>query len=164
MKRALCLAALLTAAFVETSCAAERSAAGEAPDLTAPDTEADPAALGALAQSAIPKGECGMVLWTLDENRPAPIFRYLSGKTADIVLDGAPFKLTRIKTAGAGGFGVFESQNFTGDNGISVSVETRFSLGFDGGSYLERGIVTVQTANGWRTVAPAAGLAGCRSK
>jgi hypothetical protein len=39
----------------------------------------------------------------------------------------------------------------------------RFSLGFDGGVYLERGLIVVEALDGWRTVAPSAGLAGCRS-
>jgi hypothetical protein len=46
---------------------------------------------------------------------------------------------------------------------MEVSVDARFSVGFDGGVYLERGLITVEAADGWRTVIPSAGLAGCRA-
>ncbi|MGE0409362.1 MAG: hypothetical protein AB7P23_08885 [Amphiplicatus sp.] len=120
--------------------------------------------LGALPEAGVPRGACGMVLWTLDENRPTPIFRYVAGKSADLVIDGAPVTMTRLRTNGAAAFGVFESQRFAAPSGIEAEVDVRFSLGFDGGIYLERGLVVVQSPDGWRTVTPSAGLAGCRAK
>jgi hypothetical protein len=120
--------------------------------------------LGAIADASLPKGECGMVLWTLEQDRPAPIFRYLSGKTAEVVVNGAPMELMRMETNGASAFGVSERQTFSSADGLEAMVNVRFSLGFDGGSYLERGLVTVTSKDGWRTVAPSAGLAGCRAR
>jgi hypothetical protein len=118
-----------------------------------------------LEAAALPKGDCGMILWTLDEDRPAPIFRYVAGKSAHIRIDGAAIELAPEGVGGgAFGFGVYERQRFLSGDGIKVEVEARFSLGFDGGSYLERGLVSVVSPDGWRSVAPAAGVAGCRSK
>lgn len=118
--------------------------------------------LGALADASLKSGECGMILWTLDENRPAPVFRYVAGKSGEIAVGGRRVQLARLDTAGAGGFGVFERQTFASPDGLTVRVDSRFSLGFDGGSYLERGLVTVESPDGWRAVSPAAGIAGCR--
>lgn len=151
--------------MLAAACASAPDAVNAAPDSEAAGQAAGEAlVLEPLAESALPPGECGMVLWTLDENRPTPIFRYVAGKQAEIALDGARVKLARTDQSGASGFGVFERQEFSAADGMKVAVEAKFSLGFDGGSYLERGLVTVETPGGWRTVAPAAGLAGCRSK
>lgn len=119
--------------------------------------------LGPLTASNVPAGQCGMILWSLDENRPTPVFRYISGKTAEVVIGGALVELTSAETDGASAFGVFEHQTFSSASGLSVAVDVRFSLGFDGGVYLERGLIVVDSPDGWRTVAPSAGLAGCRS-
>jgi hypothetical protein len=105
-----------------------------------------------------------MVLWTLDEERPAPIFRYISGKEADIVIGGKATRLTRSDMSGATGFGVAERQTFVVDEGgLTLRVEAQFSLGFDGGSYLQRGVIAIESAGGWKTVVPSAGIAGCRA-
>lgn len=120
--------------------------------------------LGRIAESNIPKGECGMILWTLDERQPAPIFRYISGKAGEIAVNGVPVVLTRADMSGQDAFGVFERQTFAATDGsLAVAVDVRFGVSFDGGSYLERGVVTIESASGWRTVAPSAGLAGCRA-
>jgi hypothetical protein len=129
--------------------------------VAAPGGEGD-IVVGALAEAALPKGECGMILWTLDGDKPAPILRVIAGKNADMNINGAPVKLAITGAEGASGFGVTESQTLTFE-GFTATVSVRFGLGFDGGSYLERGLVTVESASGWRTVIPAAGVAGCRS-
>ncbi len=119
--------------------------------------------VGALADSALPKGDCGMVLWTLEAERPAPIFRLIANKGGEIMLDGRLVKLALGESSGAAGFGVFESQALSAE-GIEATVKVRFGLGFDGGSYLERGLLSIESAAGWRSVIPAAGIAGCRTK
>jgi hypothetical protein len=122
------------------------------------------AILGGLADASLPAGACGMVLWTLDAQRPVPVFRFVAGRTAELVVNGAAVSLQRVEADGASSYGVFEDQTFLADNGLRVDVGVRFSLGFDGGSYLERGLIKVESVDGWRTVVPSAGLAGCRSK
>jgi len=118
---------------------------------------------GALPDAALPKGGCGMILWTLDVERPIPVFRSVSQKGAEIVIDGALQNLKLVEADGDAGFGIYESQTFSGD-GLTVSVRVRFGLGFDGGTYLERGLVSIEKPDGWKAVIPAAGIAGCRAK
>jgi hypothetical protein len=103
-----------------------------------------------------------MVLWAIDAERPSPVFRYVAGKKADAVRDGARLELTRTRAEGAAGFGVSERQTFEDGAGLSLAVDARFGLSFEGGSYLEKGVIVIETAQGWRTVIPVAGLAGCR--
>lgn len=131
---------------------------------TSPAPPVEGANLQALADSTLPKGECGMVLWTLDEEAPAPVFRYISGEQGEIVVNGQTVALRRVEADGVSAFGISEDQKFVADSGLTANVSVRFSLGFDGGTYLQRGLITVVAANGWRTIAPAAGIAGCRSK
>lgn len=118
--------------------------------------------LAAIPEPFVPKGACGMVLWTAEGERPSPVFRYVSEKIAEVNLNGRLVRLSRTTFNGASGFGVFETQQFISDDGITASVTVRFAQGFDGGAYLERGLVTLESVEGWRSVIPAAGLAGCR--
>ena len=148
----LALAASCAGACAATPAKEAASAAAEVEGVT----------LGVLADSAIPSGECGMVLWALDDERPNAVFRYLVGKKADIVRGGARAELTRSSAEGAAGYGVSERQTFVDGAGLSLTVDARFGLSFEGGSYLEKGVIIVETAEGWRTVVPVAGLAGCR--
>ena len=121
------------------------------------------ALLTRIAAPSIPKGRCGMVLWTAEGERPAPIFRFVSQEKATISVGGEEVVLERTQARGASGFGVSEEQIFVSEaEGLQVKVVAYFGLGFDGGSYLERGLITVETLDGWRSVTPAAGLAGCR--
>jgi hypothetical protein len=154
--------AVFVGALVVSGCASDASKKTTQSVVAAPSGAGD-VVVGALADASLPKGECGMIVWTLEENQPAPILRVTSGKGAEMVVNGAPVKFTIAETSGAAGFGVFEDQNFTAE-GYSATVKVRFGLGFDGGSYLERGLVTLESASGWRTVVPAAGVAGCRTK
>lgn len=156
---------LFIAAVSLAGCASKPSADAGANIAQSKDGTSDGSALlGAIADSSLPKGECGMVLWTLEQERPAPIFRYLSGKSAEVTVNGKHLALTRTETKGSSAFGVYEGQTFAGADGLRLAVDVHFSVGFDGGAYLERGLVTVETQDGWRTVAPSAGIAGCRSK
>ncbi len=117
--------------------------------------------VGALPEPAVPKGECGMVLWTLESDQPTPIFRFVAGKGADIVLNGKLTPLSATDSDGVSGFGVYEETRYVAGD-VAATVKVRFGLGFEGGSYLERGLLTIETASGWKSVIPAAGIAGCR--
>ncbi len=119
--------------------------------------------LGALQQASIPDKSCGMILWTLEAQRPSAIFRFVVGDGGEVVLGGHTVSLTRVDYDGASGFGVFENQQFRNEDGVEVEIVSRFGLGFDGGAYIERGLIKVRDASGWSIVAPAAGIAGCRS-
>ncbi len=118
--------------------------------------------LTAIEKPQIPEGECGMVLWTLDAERPMAVFRFVSGKAGEVVLDGISQRLTLQDRSGAAGYGVHEGLTFTGENAISLNVSVQFGSGFEGGSYVQRGLITAEDADGWRSVTPVAGIAGCR--
>lgn len=120
--------------------------------------------LAAIPDAAIPAGECGMILWTLDEQAPRPVFRHIIGKGATAALDGEPSQFDLVDSGGLSRFGISERQVFRRADGLSANVRVEFGLGFDGGSYLERGIITIESAGGWRAVTPTAGLVGCRRK
>lgn len=119
--------------------------------------------VSALPQAALSPGECGMILWTLEENRPEAIFKLTANKGGEMVVNGAPVRFAITESGGATGFGVSE-ENTLKTEGLDATVKVRFALGFDGGSYLERGLITLKTPSGWTSVIPSAGVAGCRSK
>ncbi len=124
---------------------------------------ADAQTLGALTDTQLPDRSCGMILWTLDANRPTPVFRFVSGKEAEIVINNEVISFTRIGGRGDSGFGVYQFQEFESDTGLRLEVSSEFGAEFDGGSYLEQGLLKVHAPDGWSIVAPAAGIAGCRS-
>jgi len=162
MKRRLAAAVVMTGALA-ASCASDGAAKAARAGKDAPSSAAASATAGALPDAALPKGACGMILWTLDAERPIPVFRAVSQKGAEVNVDGAVRQLALAAADGGSGFGVFERQTFTGD-GLTVTVRVRFGLGFEGGSYLERGLLSIEKPDGWKAVVPAAGIAGCRAK
>ncbi len=119
-------------------------------------------ALSAIGKAQISAGECGMLLWTLDEDRPQPIFQFISGGKADVMHYGSPEKMTLVGASGPGGFGVHQNQEFHTADGSVMKVSVSFGQGFDGGSYLKQGLITIDSPAGMRSVIPAAGIAGCR--
>ncbi len=163
----ICASAILAAACSKTAEAVPVDMTGEgaaaASDATAIKSPGKDFAIGPLKTAAIEKGECGMVLWTLEENQPAAIFKLTAGKGAEMTIDGVQTAFKIVESAGAAGFGVSEN-NTLAAGGYKTIVSVRFGLGFDGGAYLERGLITVEAASGWAVVVPVAGVAGCRSK
>lgn len=145
------------------------SGAGKARSSDAPATvdlassESGVKGLQPIGDAQLPAKECGMMLWTLEGNRPAAVFQYVAGKNARINIAGKPVELTRTKFDGASGFGVFERQVFTSSDGVKVEVSSRFGLSFNGGAYLEQGLIKVSDQAGWSLVSPTAGIAGCRN-
>ncbi len=140
-----------------------RAAAPEQSEETLIAASADGQTLGALTETQLPDRSCGMILWTLDANRPSPVFRYVSGKEAEIVINDMPIAFTRVGGRGDSGFGIYQYQEFESETGLRLEVSSQFGAEFDGGSYLEQGLVKVHAPDGWSIVAPAAGIAGCRS-
>ena len=116
-----------------------------------------------IGEPALPQGDCGMVLWTLESNKPAAVFKYIVDGDGAIAVNGAPVALQRVAANGAGAFGVLERQSFVDKAGaFVVGVSVELGLEFNGGAYVERGLISVETDDGWRSVTPVAGIAGCR--
>ncbi len=118
--------------------------------------------LNQLPDSSLPRGKCGMILWTLTDGAPAAVFRFVAGEEADVALKGQPTKLRALEVSGRSEFGVSERQVFQTPEAVRVTTEVRFGLGFDGGVYLERALISIEDEAGWKSVSPAAGIAGCR--
>ncbi len=155
-KAALCAALL-------TGCAATSVSKPSAGAIGAADKSGDGYILTALQSSSIPKGKCGMILWTLERDRPSPIFRYLAQEEAEFAVNNAPITAALTKAFGASAFGVAENQEFIDEDGaLKINVDVRFGLGFDGGAYVQSGLISIETQDGWRFVTPAAGIVGCR--
>lgn len=163
MTLSLKLLSAVLGALSLAACASGGESKNASVNKSAPSSPGASATAGALPDAVLPRGGCGMILWTLDIERPIPVFRAVSEKGAEIVIDGQLRRLILDEADGGAGFGVHEIQKFTGD-GLTVNVRVRFALGFEGGSYLERGLVSIEKADGWKTVIPAAGIAGCRAK
>ena len=157
LQRRLLGAALLALALA--GCAGGRTgSAGRTP--RAPD---EGLVFGPIAENALPGGSCGMVLWTLEDQTPQPILRFVPGKSAEANVNGVTRSFRLVEASGPSRYGVSERQVFTAEGGLDLTVTVAFGLGFDGGHYLERGLAVIEDGAGWRTVAPVAGLAGCRA-
>ncbi len=154
--------ALVLAGSILASCASDNAPRDVRANKGSPSSAGANETAGALPDAALPSGACGMILWTLDVERPIPVFRAVSEKGAEVNVDSAVRRLTLAEFGGGSGFGVFETQTFEGD-GLKVTVRVKFGLGFEGGSYLERGLISIEKPDGWKAVIPAAGIAGCRA-
>lgn len=125
-------------------------------------TGSDTIMLTSLGESNLPHGSCGMVLWTLDANRPVPVLRYVVGDKGEFHLNRVPHELIRTNVGGNDLFGIFPRQSFVAGNDIKIGVELQFGQGFDGGTYLKRGVIILERPEGPTLVTPVAGIAGCR--
>lgn len=117
--------------------------------------------IDSLPEDGLPDGECGLLLWTVEDQKPVLIFREVVGETAGMMLDGAPATLSLRSASGDSRYGVSSTQEFTSGQ-ISISVTIDFGRNFDGGAYVEHGRISVHGPNGWERAAPVAGLVGCR--
>ncbi|GJL90728.1 hypothetical protein [Hyphococcus sp.] len=157
---ALLASTLLMSACATTTLSSKKEQTDGVLDLAG--IEAGVLGLRPLASAELPANECGMVLWTLEGNRPSAVFQFISGKEARVNIAGKPINLTRTDYDGASGYGIFERQVFESKEGVSIEVSARFGLEFSGGAYLEHGLIKVRDAGGWSMVSPTAGVAGCR--
>lgn len=115
-----------------------------------------------IGPNALPAESCGMILWTLEGDRPSAIMRYVVGEGAIVGVNNALLSFPLGERSGASQFGVNEWLAFVNERGMRMDIRVTFGLGFDGGVYLENGLITLEDAGGWRSVAPVAGIAGCR--
>lgn len=120
--------------------------------------------LGTLANATLPTDACGMLIWMLEGATPTPVLRYVSGDAAQVAVAGEILELARIENSGDSKFGVYEKQRFTSGVGLTVDISVEFGTPFEGGAWLQNGLVAIESADGWRSVAPVAGVAGCRAK
>lgn len=116
-----------------------------------------------LAVSNLPAGKCGMLLWTLDAGKPVMIFRMVVREDAEMIINEVPTRLALASESGNQVFGVARELEYTGQAGMVVRVSVNFGQNFDGGTYLEKGLISLTNSEGWERVNPVAGLAGCRS-
>lgn len=158
---AACLLLLAGCATADNSARQSQPAISDGP-LSLASMDGAVGGLRPLQEASLPAGECGMILWTLEGARPAAIFRFVSGKQAEMNVLGRPVKFQRVDYSGAGDYGVHEQQLFRSEDGLEAEIAARFGLSFSGGAYLERGLIKLRDNDGWSIVAPAAGIAGCR--
>lgn len=171
----LSLSATLLAFVANVGCAAAKPRDKVAPGATGATSQAAPSAepappadggvvLGKLANPVLPAGSCGMLVWMLDGGAPIPVFRYVAGAGAQISVAGKNLELVRIESLGTVNFGISERQKFTSGAGLTLEINAEFGSPFEGGVWLQNGVVAIESADGWRSVAPIAGVAGCRQK
>lgn len=112
-------------------------------------------------------GECGMLLWTLANGEPVMVFRNVEGRQAEMIIDGAPARLDLVEEKGERRYGIAAEQAYTLEAGTPgetrVKVTASFGTPFEGGVYVEQGVITLRNFFGWERVTPVAGLAGCRA-
>jgi hypothetical protein len=131
------------------------SAETEAPDL------------GALRTYGVPRGRCGMILYTLAGATPVPIFRSTDDGTAIMEIERQVTPLALVGRGGTTRMAIPSMQYFQGHlasgEAITVAAQTEWGQPFQGGSYVRSGTMTVTAANGWSRVVPVAGIAGCKA-
>lgn len=154
-----------SAAVFLAACATSSSPDVQTQQRAFAETEApDPSPLDAYA---IPPGRCGMILWTQNGSRIAPIFRSVDVTTATMRIEGEEMPLLLQSQDGELRLGMRAKQVFaaTGESNGGVVVEAKLNWGqaFPGGSYVSGGTLTVIGADGWRRILPVAGIAGCKA-
>ncbi|WOI54378.1 hypothetical protein [Parvularcula sp. LCG005] len=122
--------------------------------------------LGALPTYGIPRGRCGMILYTLSGSKSLPVFRSTDEGRGLVEINGALTELSLVGRGGETRMAVPSSQYFRGQQAdgteVTVAAVTSWGTSFPSGSYVEAGTLTITAADGWSRVLPVAGIAGCR--
>ena len=163
--KTLILAACALVAAGAVGCASTSGAetAANAAALANGSAGASDIVLTPISEPSLPLGKCGLILWTLEAEQPSAVFRMIAGENAEISIDGSPATLVLADASGRSQFGISEYQSFSSTAG-QAELKFSFGLGFDGGVYVERGLLTLTRSDGWRMVTPVAGIAGCRTR
>lgn len=122
--------------------------------------------LGPLDGFGIPSGRCGMMLYGAAGTRSTPVFRSLDDGTATMQIEGSIVQLRLVGRGGDTRVGVPSIQYFSGvladQSEVHLSVTTAWGKGFQAGSFVDSGTLSVTGADGWSRIMPVAGIAGCR--
>lgn len=124
--------------------------------------------LGALGTAyAMPRGRCGMILYTAASGRSVPVFRSLDDATGVMEIDGELVSLDLVASrgemrAGQGARQTYHARSRAAGE-VVIDVDAVWGTPFPGGTYVERGLVTLTAGDGWRRVLPVAGIAGCKA-
>ena len=122
---------------------------------------------GALTTDNLEPGTCGMLLWALEGTKPQLVFRHTDNGAAQMMIGGEPVRLELIDSGGEQRYGIAARQVFVLAQNAAEATEVRvnavFGIPFDGGTYVEKGLITLRNSDGWERVTPVAGLAGCRA-
>lgn len=156
---------------VVAACASNPDAATQTAAPAAPaakyQVKNDAPRIAELRNKNLEPGQCGMLLWTLEKGEPIMVFRNVAGRQAEMIIDGAPARLDLVEEEGERRYGVSSEQAYTLEAGTPgetrVKVSARFGTPFEGGVYVEQGVITLRNFFGWERVTPVAGLAGCRA-
>ncbi|MCI5043569.1 MAG: hypothetical protein MRY72_02635 [Aquisalinus sp.] len=120
----------------------------------------------ALPVTSLPPGQCGMLLWTLDEREPVLVFRAIEGQGAEMIIEGQSTQLNLTSQSGESRYGITSTQQYTAlaanADINSINVDAFFGLAFENGVYVENGLITLTNNQGWERLLPVAGLTGCR--
>ncbi len=121
----------------------------------------------ALKNRNLASGQCGMLLWTLSAGSPILVFRNVEGQAAEMIVDGKVTRLELVEAKGERRYGVSAKQVFSIDAGtpgeMRVMIDASFGIPFEGGTYVEEGVITLRNFFGWERMTPVAGLVGCRA-
>lgn len=173
MTKVLQVLASLAAAAMFSGCAAASRAGdmvpglggdggrSEAPRAATIGVDGDGPRIDAIAPQELQQGECGLFLWARTPDRPFVFFSKQPNNFALMRVDGKDRTFTRT------GFDKLLEGRIYGEQ-VFQSGELTLELSFDevepieGGLRVARAAISLSGVEGWRTVAPAAGLASCR--
>ena len=162
-------AAVALAALVG-ACSSQPDPVPENTEATAPATSVTSDLLPAM--NVVPKsglgpqqlesGECGLFIWNKTDPTQFIFFEKSQTGRALMKLGGETAALTQIANRG-NIFGEFMTeQGFAGPGGEQILLTVQPGDQLQGGQRIERGRLTVTTAEGWRTVIPVLGVRACK--
>jgi hypothetical protein len=150
-------AAAIASAAIAVFCGAA-TAQGAAPETAIAETP-----LQSLPQQALSVGQCGMFVWSKNENPVLMMVAYDNPAEAVVRTDGRERRLERTAFDGERQHGHFETQTFSNGR-ITLTLEVRLTPqgNMRDGALIEAGVVRMRDRRGWETVVPVGGLLACQ--
>ncbi|NNE58599.1 MAG: hypothetical protein HKN36_10865 [Hellea sp.] len=116
-----------------------------------------------LAARELSPGECGLFVFTADDERRFILFSQASNSEASWWTETGEVKVRRTGTDGFVTYGQAPGQNFELPNGGVLKLVLGDPQEIDRGTRYKAGRITSADADGWEKIMPVIGAAGCQA-
>ena len=120
------------------------------------------ASLNTLPAQTMDKGECVTFLWAEQTNRPLIYTQNMNSSNATLLIENKSVSAPRSSAEENIVAGFYKKQTFTADSKtIEVRINPNPVRNIYEGIKIPTGVITIEDANGSRSIIPVSGMLGC---
>jgi len=119
--------------------------------------------LKGLSARVLTAGECGLFVWTADENKQFVLFSQTQKARANWLSPSGEIALSVTSQSGSPRQGQYPQQTLTAKDGGALRLDLRSPQTIENGTRYQAGTLSRSDAEGWDRVTPVVGLSACQS-